>query len=386
MTPSSLAQLKDKFADRPWLDPKARPFIEIEAVGKSFGQVVALQDVSLKIYEKELFSLLGGSGCGKTTLLRILAGFETPTKGRVLIDGQDMTGVPPYHRPVNMMFQSYALFPHMSVAQNIGYGLKHDRMSKAERQERVSEMLELVQLTGLGGRRSDQLSGGQRQRVALARALAKSPKLLLLDEPLGALDKKLREQTQFELMGIQYRTGVTFVVVTHDQEEAMTLSSRIAVMDKGQVVQVGTPQDIYEYPNCRFSADFIGTINLFDGTVVESEEGRIAVACDEVGERLVVQKVSALPLGTPVCVAVRPEKIRIGRERPEDGQNAIAGQVLDLGYFGGHSLYRVKLRSGRIVTVSHQNRLRARDDERQVDWDDDVWLSWSPAAALALTE
>jgi putrescine transport system ATP-binding protein len=382
-----LAQLKDKFADRPWLDPKAQPYIEIEHVGKSFGAVTALSGVSLKIYRQELFCLLGGSGCGKTTLLRILAGFETPTTGRVRIDGQDMTGVPPYHRPVNMMFQSYALFPHMSVAQNVGYGLKHEALSKAQARERVAEMLDLVQLRGFETRRPDQLSGGQRQRVALARSLAKRPKLLLLDEPLGALDKKLREQTQFELMSIQYKTGVTFVVVTHDQEEAMALSTRIAVMDKGQVVQVGTPQDIYEYPNCRFSADFIGSINLFDGTVTASEDGRIAVACEEVERPLFIQRTASLPPGSRVTVAIRPEKIRIGRDKPSDGTaNAIRGQVLDLGYFGGHSLYRVKLSSGRIVLVDHQNRNRMHEDERQVDWDDNVWLSWPPGAALALTE
>jgi len=380
------AQFPD-YTDKPWLDPKARASVEVESVTKKFGDFTAVNDVSLKIYRGELFCLLGGSGCGKTTLLRMLAGFETPTSGRVLIDGQDVTDVPPYERPVNMMFQSYALFPHMSVEQNIGYGLKHEKMSRAEVRDRIREMLELVQLTEFSRRKPHQLSGGQRQRVALARSLAKKPKLLLLDEPLGALDKKLREQTQFELINIQYKVGVTFVVVTHDQEEAMTLSTRIAVMDRGAIMQVGTPTDIYEYPNCRFTADFIGSINLFDGVVTAAENGRITVTSDDVATPMQVAHSGSVQLGSPVSVAVRPEKVVIGREPPEDRSfNALEGQVLDLGYFGDRSLYRVKLPSGRIVLVSHQNIRRARDSERQVDWDDRVWLSWSPESALVLTE
>ncbi|MDQ0475347.1 ABC transporter ATP-binding protein [Labrys wisconsinensis] len=372
---------------RPWLDPKAPAFVEIERVTKKFGEFVAVQDVSLKIYRQELFCLLGGSGCGKTTLLRMLAGFETPSAGRVLIDGVDVTTVPPYARPVNMMFQSYALFPHMSVEQNVGYGLKHDRLTRAEAKDRVEEMLDLVQLQGFGRRKPHQLSGGQKQRVALARALAKKPKLLLLDEPLGALDKKLREQTQFELMNIQHQVGVTFVVVTHDQEEAMVLASRLAVMDRGAIMQVGTPSDVYEYPNCRFTADFIGSINLFEGTVTAVEGARVVVACEDMPVPLVVEAPASLQVGTPVAVAVRPEKIAIGRDRPaETGFNAAPGQVYDLGYFGDRSLFRVKLPSGRIVLVSGQNSRRARDDERPVDWDDAVWLSWPAHAALVLTE
>ena len=243
------------------------PFIRIEGVSKRFGSFLAVDDVSLTIAKGEIFGLLGGSGCGKTTLLRMLAGFEEPTTGRIWLDGQDMTGVPPYERPVNMMFQSYALFPHMTVEKNIGYGLKHEAMTDAQRKARVAEMLELVQLTPFAARKPHQISGGQRQRVALARALARAPKLLLLDEPLAALDKKLREHTQFELTNIQHQTGVTFVVVTHDQEEAMTLSDRIAVMDKGRVRQVGNPTDVYEYPNSRFVAGFIGSITSFEASV-----------------------------------------------------------------------------------------------------------------------
>ncbi|MEJ8570159.1 ABC transporter ATP-binding protein [Microbaculum marinum] len=375
------------YVEKPWLDPKARPSVQVDSVTKKFGDFIAVNDVSLKIYRGELFCLLGGSGCGKTTLLRMLAGFETPSGGRVLIDGQDVTNVPPYDRPVNMMFQSYALFPHMSVEQNIGYGLKHEKMSKAEVKDRIREMLELVQLGDFARRKPHQLSGGQRQRVALARSLAKKPKLLLLDEPLGALDKKLREQTQFELMNIQYKVGVTFIVVTHDQEEAMTLSTRIAVMDRGQIMQVGAPTDIYEYPDNRFTADFIGSINLFDGIVTGIDNGHVTVTVEGIDTPMTISHTGSLQLGRPVSVAVRPEKVVIGRDAPaERGSNALRGQVLDLGYFGDRSLYRVKLPSGRIVLVSHQNIRRARDNERQVDWDDTVWLSWSPDSALVLTE
>jgi putrescine transport system ATP-binding protein len=371
--------------DRPWLDPQAKPILRIEGLTKKFADFTAVDAVDLEIHRKELFCLLGGSGCGKTTLLRMLAGFETPSAGRILIDGQDVTRTPPYERPVNMMFQSYALFPHMSVEKNIGYGLKHEAMTPAERRGRVAELLELVQLQGFGPRRPHQLSGGQRQRVALARALAKKPKLLLLDEPLAALDKKLREQTQFELMNIQYQVGVTFIVVTHDQEEAMALSTRIAVMNRGRIVQTGTPTDIYEYPNCRFSADFIGSINLFEGTVDSAADGRVTVATEQAGP-LVVAHAGPVAPGTPVSVAVRPEKIAIGREPPLGAANMLQGMVYDLGYFGDRSLFRVRLGNGRLVSVSRQNDRRGREEDRPVDWDDRVWLSWSPAAALLLTE
>jgi len=384
---SKAASAGSAASERPWLNPKAKPFVQVSNLTKKFGAFTAVDNVDLKIYQGELFCLLGGSGCGKTTLLRMLAGFETPTSGRITIDGQDMTDTPPYERPVNMMFQSYALFPHMTVEKNVGYGLKHENLSAAEARDHVAAMLELVQLSPFAKRKPHQLSGGQRQRVALARALAKQPKLLLLDEPLGALDKKLREQTQFELMNIQERVGVTFVVVTHDQEEAMTLSTRIAVMECGYIAQIGTPTEIYEFPNTRFTADFIGSINMFEG-VVTAFDGRMAtVQSEEAGCLLQASSAHDLQPGVPVCVAVRPEKIAIAREAPaERDRNAIPGQVLDLGYFGNLSIYRVRLPSGKIIRISHQNAVRARDSERRVDWEDEVWLSWPTQASLVLTE
>jgi putrescine transport system ATP-binding protein len=381
------AQEIDTQITRPvWLDPLAKPFIRIEGVTKKFGDFTAVHDVSLDIYKGELFALLGGSGCGKSTLLRMLAGFEMLTAGRITIDGQDMAGIPPYERPVNMMFQSYALFPHMTVEKNVGYGLKHENMADAERQERVASLLDLVQLTPFAGRKPHQLSGGQRQRVALARALAKQPKLLLLDEPLGALDKKLREQTQFELMNIQDKVGITFIVVTHDQEEAMTLATRIAVMDKGMIRQVGTPTEIYEYPKTRFVADFIGSINQFEGEVKTSKNGTVIVSSPSAGSDLIVAHEGGMPEGTKIAVAVRPEKIAIGRGRPSKGVNAIKGRVVDLGYFGKDSLYRVKLDSGALVRINHVNNRRAGEGERIAAWEDEVWLSFEPSSAIVLTD
>jgi putrescine transport system ATP-binding protein len=363
-----------------------RPFLRIDAITKKFGDFVAVNNVSLEIHKGELFALLGGSGCGKTTLLRMLAGFETPSSGRVFIDGHDVTDLPPYERPVNMMFQSYALFPHMTVEKNVGYGLKHETMNAAARLDRVRHMLDLVQLTELAGRKPHQLSGGQRQRVALARALAKQPKLLLLDEPLGALDKKLRERTQFEIMNIQDKTGITFVVVTHDQEEAMTLSSRIAVMDKGVVRQIGTPTEIYEYPRNRFVADFIGSINQFEGEVTGPANGFILVDLPATGGRIKVSHKAPPPPGTKVTVAVRPEKILISRSKPSNAINAFKGRVQDLGYFGKDSLYRVKLASGILVTANSVNARRAKEEERVAKWEDEVWLSFDPSSAILLVE
>ena len=366
-------------------DPGGAPaFVRLDAVSKRFGGFTAVDDVSLAIGKGELFALLGGSGCGKTTLLRMLAGFETPSAGRIFIDGQDMTEVPAYARPVNMMFQSYALFPHMSVEQNVGYGLGNEPMSAAQRRDRVREMLDLVKLAGLGGRKPHQISGGQRQRVALARALAKAPKLLLLDEPLAALDKKLREHTQFELSGIQFRTGVTFVVVTHDQEEAMTLANRIAVMDRGRIRQVGTPTEIYEYPKTRFVADFIGSINMLDGRIVASDCATARVDLPEFGI-VEARAIPDLAAGQAITLALRPEKIAISRERPA-AANAAEGVVEDLGYFGKDSLYRVRLASGRILSVLSTNARRVGETERVAQWEDRVWLAFDPSAAILLPE
>jgi putrescine transport system ATP-binding protein len=374
--------------DRPWLDAKAKPFIRIDKVTKKFGDFTAVDNVSLDIFKGELFALLGGSGCGKTTLLRMLAGFEMPSDGRIHLDGQDMTDIPPYERPMNMMFQSYALFPHMTVEKNVGYGLKHETMTASQRKDRVKELLDLVQLTPLAGRKPHQLSGGQRQRVALARALAKQPKVLLLDEPLGALDKKLREQTQFELINIQDKLGVTFIVVTHDQEEAMTLASRIAVMDRGVIRQIGTPTEIYEFPKTRFVADFIGSINIFDGEVKSASKNRVTVTAPGLGGNVTVDHASEIANGTKVAIAVRPEKIAIERKKPgtKAADNAIAGKVVDLGYFGKDSLYRVKLASGAMVRVNAVNNKRAGEADRVAVWEDDVWLTFAPSSVIILAE
>ncbi|HEX6260685.1 MAG TPA: ABC transporter ATP-binding protein, partial [Woeseiaceae bacterium] len=347
------------------------PIIQIKDVSKHFGDFVAVNSVNLDVHRGEIFSILGASGCGKTTLLRIIAGFEVPTAGRIFIDGVDITNQPPYRRPVNMMFQSYAIFPHMTVEQNVAYGLQKERVPRSEVKSRVADMLELVQLQQFAARKPDQLSGGQRQRVALARALVKRPKVLLLDEPLAALDKKLREYTQFELMGIQDRLGITFVVVTHDQEEAMILSNRIAVMNEGRVDQVGTPKEVYEYPNSRFVADFIGTINMFEGFVEDVADGVIAVRCDSAGTTIRALSAEPPAVGEKVCLAIRPEKIFISQEEPESEWNtSLRGVVDDLGYFGNLSLYRIRLDNGKIVQVSAQNRRRSA--ERFLEWDDQV--------------
>src|SRR5579863_3517272 len=296
------------------MDPDAKPQIIIEGVTKTFGGYTAVDNVQLTIYKGEMFALVGASGCGKTTLLRMLAGFARQSAGRISIDGVEMSDVPPHERPVNMMFQSYALFPHMTVEANVGYGIKRLPLDGATRRKRVQEALDMVQLGALAQRKPHQLSGGQRQRVALARALIRRPKLLLLDEPLSALDKKLREQTQFELMDLQYKLGITFIVVTHDQDEAMALASRIAVMDKGHVIQVGTPAEIYEFPRSRFVADFVGTTNFFEGTVSSCEPGLVRVKCAEAGGELMVDDGGTFSVGQQVWVALRPEKVRLAKE------------------------------------------------------------------------
>ena len=370
----------------PWRDPTARPYVQIEHVTKAFGDFKAVDDVSLNIYQGEIFCLLGASGCGKTTLLRMLGGFETPSTGRILIDGEDMTGVPPYERPVNMMFQSYALFPHMSVEENVAFGLKQDRVPKAEIAERVATMLELVKLGGFSKRKPHQLSGGQRQRVALARSLVKRPKVLLLDEPLGALDKKLREHTQFELIGLQDKLGVTFLVVTHDQEEAMTLASRIGVMDHGEIVQAGTPTEIYEFPSSRFVADFVGSVNIFEGKLIEDEPEHVRIASEELGGTIYVSHgISAAPEAT-VWAAVRPEKIFMSTTPPERtgevSDNVVRGAVQDIAYLGDLSIYLVKLDTGKVVRVTQPNTSRHAE---AITWEQQVYLSWDASSPVVVT-
>ncbi len=367
----------------PWRDATAQPFVRIEGVTKTFGKFYACDDISLDVYRGEFFALLGGSGSGKSTLLRVLAGFETPDRGRVLIDGVDVTALPPYQRPVNMMFQSYALFPHMTVAQNIAFGLKQDRLPAGEIRDRVQAMLELVQMPQLGNRKPDQLSGGQRQRAALARALARQPKLLLLDEPLGALDKRLRERTQFQLVNIQEQVGTTFIMVTHDQEEAMTMSSRIAVMDAGRIVQVSTPAALYEFPATRFVAEFIGGINLFEGRVLSHDAGAglVRVQCDSLAEPVLARHTDFLPEGTAVSVAVRPEKIDVHEQRP-DADNVAVGKVRDIAYLGDVSIYHVQTETGATLRV--QETHVERSSEPHYDWGDTLWLSWPATGAVVL--
>ncbi|MFQ6547339.1 ABC transporter ATP-binding protein [Aestuariibius sp. 2305UL40-4] len=361
----------------PWTDPDAAPLIDFRGVTKRFGDFIAIDDLDLKIYPQEFFALLGPSGCGKTTLMRMLAGFEDPTEGTILLDGNDIAHVPPNKRAVNMMFQSFALFPHLTVRENIAFGLRRDGMERGAREARVDEMMRLVQLKDLGNRKPHQISGGQRQRVALARSLAKAPKLLLLDEPLGALDKKLREETQFELMEIQETTGTTFVIVTHDQEEAMTVASRVAVMNAGTLVQVDTPERIYEQPNSVYVADFIGDVNLIQGQA-RPNGGRVAV---DVAEGVTLHAEG--DVSGDVTYAVRPEKVTISPDKPE-ADNVVQGKVIDIGYLGLSSTYHVELPSGQVVKAMTANTRRAT--ERPFDWEDEVWLGWSDAAGIVLTQ
>ena len=365
----------------PWEDPVAKPLIRFEGVVKRFGDDVAVNGVSLDIYEKEFFALLGPSGCGKTTLMRMLAGFETPNEGRITLEGEDILAKPAHKRPVNMMFQSYALFPHLNVEQNIAFGLKH--LPKDERTDRVLEMLALVRLEGLARRKPDQLSGGQRQRVALARAIAPRPRLLLLDEPLAALDKTLRDETQFELVALQERLGMTFMVVTHDQEEAMVMSTRVAVMDKGQIVQVGRPSEVYETPNSRYVADFIGEVNLFEAKVTSANGVTMTLAGENCPAGYAVLEDDLLAPGVNVTLAVRPEKIQVSQDRPPAGANGMAGKVADIGYLGDWTTYLVTVPGGMTVRAARANS--ARIVERPIDWDDEVWLTFSPDAAVVLT-
>jgi putrescine transport system ATP-binding protein len=356
-------------------------FLRAEGIVKRFDDVAAVDDVSLSINKGEIFALLGSSGCGKSTLLRLLAGFEVPTSGTVTLDGVEIAGLAPYERPINMMFQSYALFPHLSVWDNIAFGLKREGLPKAEIAERVEEMLRLVQLTALAKRKPHQLSGGQQQRVALARSLAKRPQLLLLDEPLGALDKKLREQTQFELVNIIESVGVTCVMVTHDQEEAMSMASRIAVMSQGRVLQVGTPREIYEHPNCRFVADFIGQANLFDGALTLDEVDRCEITTPE-GVIHVGHGITGAP-GMALAVAVRPEKINIAKNRPDVQHNLFTGTVREIAYFGSYNTFIVAMPNGKTVKITEGNT--ARQDLSGITWNDAVFFWWSDSAAVTLS-
>jgi putrescine transport system ATP-binding protein len=361
-----------------------RVLIQFEEVQKRFGGSAAVQGVTLSILEGEFFALLGPSGCGKTTLLRMLAGLETPDAGRILLDGQDLAPIPPYRRPINMMFQSYALFPHLNVHNNVAFGLRQDGLPRAEIDARVAEMLALVRLEGFGRRRPDRLSGGERQRVALARSLVKRPRVLLLDEPLAALDRKLRGETQFELMQLQQRLGLTFVIVTHDQEEAMTLADRMGVMHCGRLVQVGTPAEIYEAPNSRWVADFIGDVNPLEGRVIAAQAQDILIETGSCGRLRANSSVACKP-GDTVWAALRPEKVRISSEKPTaSDENCVAGEVREIGYLGDMSIYKVRVGEALLMKVALANLRRKLDEP--IGSGDQVWLSWSPEALVVLTQ
>ncbi len=365
----------------PWTDPDAKPLIQFKNVTKTFGDFTAIDDLSIDIFEREFFALLGPSGCGKTTLMRMLAGFEAPSSGTIYLGGQDISPIPPNKRAVNMMFQSYALFPHLSIWENIAFGLKREGQSKEVVAQRVDEMLRLTRLTKFARRKPHQISGGQRQRVALARSLAKAPKLLLLDEPLGALDKKLRQDTQFELMDIQEKTGTTFVIVTHDQEEAMTVASRVAVMDEGRMIQVDTPDKIYEAPNSVYVADFIGDVNIIEGTA--KQNGDVVDITFAEGQPVIQGTTDKLfASGERIAFAIRPEKVSISAEKPEDAANALQGKILDIAYLGNISTYHVELPNGQIIKSQIANTRRI--SRRIFTWEDTVWISFTKTAGILL--
>jgi putrescine transport system ATP-binding protein len=364
-------------------DASAGYFVQIVDVVKKFGDTVAVKNVNLSVAKGELFALLGSSGCGKSTLLRMLAGLESITSGKILIEGEDLASMPPYRRPVNMMFQSYALFPHMTVESNVAFGLKQEGVGKAELKARVQDALDLVQMGRFAKRKPHQLSGGQQQRVALARSLVKRPKLLLLDEPMSALDKQIRQRTQIELVNILDRVGVTCIMVTHDQEEAMTMADRLAVMSEGEIVQLGAPREVYEYPNSRFSAEFIGSTNLFDGRVVEDEPDHIFVETSELPCRLYVNHGITGPLGMPVTISVRPERIALTRKPPEGAYNWGRGTVSNIAYVGGYSLYHVELDSGKTVVANVSSLALTEIDSPT--WGDEIYVRWSASAGVVLT-
>ncbi|HVJ37910.1 MAG TPA: polyamine ABC transporter ATP-binding protein [Stenotrophomonas sp.] len=358
-------------------------YLTLQDVRKEFDGFVAVDDVTLQIRKGEIFALLGGSGSGKSTLLRCLAGFERPTKGRILLDGQPMNDLPPYERPINMMFQSYALFPHMTVEQNIAFGLKQDGLSRDAVRRRVGEMLDMVQLGKLGKRKPHQLSGGQQQRVALARSLAKGPKLLLLDEPMGALDKKLRSKMQLELVNIIETTGVTCVMVTHDQEEAMTMATRIALMDQGWIQQVGKPDEIYEQPANRFAAEFIGSVNLIDAVIDEDQPDYVTLRTQAFPDIIDIGHGITGFEGQPVSFAVRPEKLSIAKAEPAQAHNKARGSIEDIAYFGSHSVYHVRLPSGIKLMANFTNQQRWASEA--LTWGDEVWVSWGENDGVVLT-
>ncbi|MFZ2028780.1 MAG: ABC transporter ATP-binding protein [Vitreimonas sp.] len=379
---------------RPTPHLKDNAIIRFEGITKRFGKVSAVDNVNLDIREGEFFALLGPSGCGKTTLLRMLAGFETPTEGRILIDGKDVAQLPPNKRPVNMVFQSYAVFPHMSVTDNVGYGLKMDNIALDEIAKRVTEALELVKLGGFGDRKPDQLSGGQRQRVALARALVKRPRVLLLDEPLSALDAKLRDQMRGELTSLQEKVGITFIMVTHDQDEALAIATRCAVMERGRLAQVATPSDLYEFPNSRFVADFVGSVNMFEGTLQKDEPSEAIVNVPELGAPVYLDHGVTGAKGSTVWVALRPEKIEMHKRngdatpmKMEDapaGANVVPGIIRDIVYLGSETNYEVEIEGGRRVKTFRSNLTRY--DQEDFTWDEPVWLAWhacSPAVLLS---
>ncbi|OED50446.1 transporter [Endozoicomonas sp. (ex Bugula neritina AB1)] len=382
MTPISGSQITLPESSMNGHQTQSETLVNIDRITKTFDGVVAVDDVSLSIRKGEIFALLGGSGSGKSTLLRMLAGFETPTSGSIYLDGVDITGLQPYRRPMNMMFQSYALFPHMTVEQNIAFGLKQDKLSKDIIAQRVDEMLKMVHMEQYARRKPHQLSGGQRQRVALARSLAKRPKLLLLDEPMGALDKKLRGKMQLEVVDIIEEVGVTCIMVTHDQEEAMTMADRIGIMDAGWIVQTGTPIDIYENPNSRMTAEFIGSVNMFEGEIVEEAADHVVIHSQQIEQPLYIgHGITSALEDRSVWVAVRPEKTVVSRDKPTSDHNWSKGVVYDIAYLGGHSVYHIKLASGMIVQSNMTNVIRTADNPT---WDDEVYISWEADSGVVL--